>query len=140
MITCIAYKIAIRNLDDYPAMEPKVMVKKRSGRLEPFDSRKMARAVSRAGVPYAMALEIAKAVRNERSLADEEQVSSTTLREMVAAELRSRNQDEVAKSYLGYKKTKSTKEEFERSVKHASRIRKSIKTNVKPIAREKEPK
>ncbi len=73
--------------------EAKIMVKKRSGRLEPFDGEKMASAVSRAGVPYAMALEIAKAVSNNESLTDKEQVRSITLREIVAAELRSRNRD-----------------------------------------------
>jgi 2-phosphoglycerate kinase len=119
-------------------MEPNLMVKKRSGRLEPFDSEKMARAVSRAGVPYAVALEIAKSVKNDSYLVDREQVNSTTLREMVAAELRNRNQYEVAKSYLGYKKTKSTKEEFERSIKHGSTVQKSGKRNKRPFIREKE--
>lgn len=119
-------------------MEPNLMVKKRSGRLEPFDSEKMARAVSRSGVPYAIAFEIAKAVKNDSYLADKEQVSSVTLREMVAAELRNRNQDEAAKSYLGYKKTKSTKEEFERSIKHGSKVQKSSKTQTRPLIREKE--
>jgi 2-phosphoglycerate kinase len=119
-------------------METKLLVKKRSGRLEPFDSEKMARAVSRAGVPYALALEITKAVRSDKSLADKEQVSSATLREMVAAELRSRNNDVAAKSYLGYKKTRSTKEEFERSIKHGPTFRKSMKKHTRPIVKEKE--
>lgn len=118
-------------------MESNLMVKKRSGRLEPFDSEKMARAVSRAGVPYAVALEVAKSVKNDQYLADKDQVSSLTLREMVAAELRSKNQQEVAKSYLGYKKTKSTKEEFERSVKHTSKVQKS-KMRTRQFVREKE--
>jgi 2-phosphoglycerate kinase len=119
-------------------MEAKIMVKKRSGRLEPFDGEKMARAVSRAGVPYAMALEIAKTMRNNKSLAYKKQVSSVTLREMVAAELRSRNQDVAAKSYLGYKKTRSTKEEFERSIKHGSAVDKSMKKHTRPVVKEKE--
>ncbi len=117
--------------------EAKIMVEKRSGRLEPFDSEKMARAVSRAGVPYAMALEIAKAVSNSESLADKEQVRSITLREMVAAELRSRNRDIEAKSYLGYKKTRSTHEEFERSVKYGSTVNKSMKKHSRPIVKER---
>ena len=40
--------------------EKKLTVRKKSGRLEPFDSRKMARATGRAGVPYSIALKIAK--------------------------------------------------------------------------------
>lgn len=119
-------------------MESRIKVKKRSGRIEPFDSEKMARAVSRAGVPYAMALEIAKVVRNDKSLADKEQISSVLLREMVAAELHSWNQGVAAKSYLGYKKTRSTKEEFERSIKHGSPVNKSMKKHTRPIVKEKE--
>lgn len=119
-------------------MAKNLMVEKRSGRLEPFDSEKMARAVSRAGVPYAIALEIAKSVSNSSYLADKDQVSSVTLREMVAAELRDRNQHEAAKSYLGYKKTKSTSEEFKRSIKNASKVQKSSKSHTRPLVRKKE--
>src|SRR5689334_23341458 len=93
----------------------KLLVKKRSGRLEPFDARKMTRATSRAGVPYQVALQITKTIKDDESLAGKDQVSSITLRRMVAKELQERNQETVAKSYLGYKKTKSTKQKFERS-------------------------
>ena len=70
------------------ATKKKLMVKKRSGRFEPFDSRKMARATGRAGVPYSIALGVAKAVKNNESLAGKEDVSSVTLRKIVAEELR----------------------------------------------------
>jgi 2-phosphoglycerate kinase len=119
-------------------MAQNLMVKKRSGRIEPFDSEKMARAVSRAGVPYAVALEIAKSVKNSSYLANKEQVSSVTLREMVAAQLHDMNQHEAAKSYQGYKKTKSTSEEIKRSVKDASKVQKSGKTRTRPLVRKKE--
>lgn len=108
-----------------------LMVKKRSGRLEPFDSRKMARAVSRAGVPYAMALEITRTVKNHESLASKEQVSSITLRKMVAEELIRLNQETAAKSYRGYKKTKSTKEKFVRSRKPKAKLHKTTRTHAK---------
>lgn len=114
------------------------MVKKKSGRLEPFDSRKMARATSRAGVPFALALDIAKGIKESRALAGRETISSLTLRKMVARELRARNRDTVAKSYLGYKRMKSVKEKIDRSRGHTAKVRKTTKTHPKKAAREKD--
>lgn len=113
----------------------RILVKKRSGRLEPFDSRKMSSAVSRTGVPYPMALDISRTVRNSNQLAGKEQVSSITLRKIVSEELRNRGQDEVAESYEGYKKRKSTKVKFGRSQRHASKVNKSTKTRAKQRAK-----
>jgi transcriptional repressor NrdR len=116
-----------------------LMVKKKSGRLEPFSSRKMARATSRAGVPYSMALEIAKAIKNDKSLAGKDSISSVRLRKMVAQQLRDRNQESVAKSYLGYKKTKSTKQKFERSRRGKSKASgKTTRTRAKQFAKTKD--
>lgn len=118
------------------ATKNRLMVRKKSGRLEPFDSRKMARATSRAGVPFSIAREIAKAVKNEKSLAGKDHVSSAKLRSMVAQELRKRNQGAAAKSYLGYKKTKSTRQKYERSRKGKSKVRgKTVRTHAKQFAR-----
>jgi hypothetical protein len=123
----------------YAATKKRLMVRKRSGRLEPFDSSKMARATSRAGVPYSIAREISKAIRNDKSLAEKESVSSATLRRMMARQLRERNQEDVAKSYLGYKKTKSTKQKFERSRKGKSKARgKTQRTRAKQFAKTKD--
>lgn len=117
----------------------KLMVKKRSGRLEPFDSRKMARATGRAGVPYSIALGVAKAVKNDEFLTGKEEVSSVTLRKIVAEELRKRNQEAAARSYLGYKKTKSTKQKFERSRRGESKARgRTIRTHAKQFAKTKD--
>ncbi|AIF85493.1 oxygen-sensitive ribonucleoside-triphosphate reductase [Candidatus Nitrososphaera evergladensis SR1] len=117
----------------------RITVKKRSGRLEPFDSRKMARATSRAGVPYSIALEIAKRIKNSKSLSERSQVSSTTLRKMVAEELIKHNHDTVAKSYLGYKKIEGArKEKFARSLRHRSKVGKSIKTHTKQAVKDKD--
>lgn len=121
------------------AIKKKLTVKKRSGRLEPFDSRKMARATSRAGVPYLVALGIAKAVKNDESLAGIKEVSSVTLRKMVAEELRKRNQETTARSYLGYKKTKSQKQKFERSRRGNSKARgRTARTHAKQFAKTKD--
>lgn len=113
----------------------KILVKKRSGRLEPFDSRKMSRAVSRTGVPYPMALDITSTVKNSNQLADKEQVSSITLRKIVSEELRNRGQEGVAESYEGYKKRKSTTVKFGKSQRHASKVNKSTKTHAKQSAK-----
>ena len=113
------------------------MVKKRSGRLEPFDSRKMARMVSRAGVPYAISIEIAKTIKDDESLMEKDQVSSMTLRRMVAEEMVRLNQDTATKSYLGYKNTKSTKEKFRRSHKLLPKVRKQTRTHAKQAAKDK---
>lgn len=117
----------------------RIMVKKRSGRLEPFDSRKMARATSRAGVPYSIALEITKRVKNSESLTERSQISSITLRKMVAEELIKHNHDTAAKSFLGYKKIKGArKEKFARSLKHKSKVGKSVKTHAKQAVKDKD--
>jgi len=117
----------------------RLLVKKRSGRLEPFDSRKMARATGRAGVPYLVALEIAKTIKDDESLVGKEKVSSITLRKMVAEELRKRNQETAAKSYLGYKKSKTTKQKFERSHRGESKARgPTIRTHAKQFAKTKD--
>ena len=113
------------------------MVKKRSGRLEPFDGVKMARMVSRAGVPYAIALEIAKTIKNDKSLMKKDQVSSVTLRGMVAKEMVRLDQGTAAKSYLGYKKTKSTKEKFRRSHRPRHKVHKQTRTHAKQLAKDK---
>lgn len=126
------------------ASRKEIMVKKRSGRLEPFDGRKMARATSRAGVPYSIALGIAKTIRNHESLADREKnnpVSSVTLRKMVAEELVKRGHETVAKSYLGYKKIKGAeKERYARSLRHKSKVssKKSINTRAKQAVKDKD--
>lgn len=117
----------------------KLMVKKRNGRLEPFDSRKMARATGRAGVPYSIAIGVAKAVKNDESLAGKEEVSSVTLRKIVGKELRRRNQETAARSYLGYKKTKSTRQKFERSRRGKAKARsRTVRTHAKQFAKTKD--
>ena len=116
----------------------KMLVKKRNGRIEPFDGSKMARAVSRAGVPYSIALEITRTVKNSSHLASKEQVSSVTLRKMVSEELRNMNYGIMAKSYAGYKKSKSTSETFEKSGKHAAKANLSGKTHAKQKAKNRD--
>lgn len=108
-----------------------LVVKKKSGRLEAFDNRKMARAVSRAGTPYALALEIARVIKSSESLSGAGQVSSATFRRMVAGELERRGRMDIAKSYLGYKKTRP---KVGRRLQHKGRIRKTTKSHAKHAA------
>lgn len=113
------------------------MVRKRSGRLEPFDSRKMARSVSRSGVPYSIALQISKTIKNDDALMSKAEVSSLRLRRMVAEEMARQHHDTAAKSYLGYKKTRSTGEKYRRSHKPRPKTRKQTKTHAKQYAKDK---
>lgn len=114
-----------------------LQVRKKSGRLEPFSSRKMAGAVSRAGIPYALALEITRAVKGSKSLAGREQVSSVILRRMVAEELGRRGRPDIAKSYLGYRKARR---KVRRTLQHKSKIRKTAKSHAKHAALTKDSK
>ena len=54
-------------------------VQKRDGTTEPFDQEKMARAVSCAGTPFVMALDIAKVITNNKELAQKNVVNSAEL-------------------------------------------------------------
>jgi transcriptional regulator NrdR family protein len=83
-------------------------VQKRNGNLEPFDQEKMARAVSRAGTPFVMALDIAKTIKNNKELVQKNMVSSGKPRQLVTQELRNRNESNIAESYSGYSKNKVT--------------------------------
>ena len=85
-------------------------VQKRDGKIEPFDQEKMARAVSRAGTPFVMALDIAKTITNNKELAQKNVVNSAELRQLVTQELQNRNESTIAESYSGYSKNKVTTE------------------------------
>ena len=71
-------------------------VQKRDGKTEPFDQEKMVRAVSHAGTPFVMALDIAKAITNNKELAQKNVVNSAELRQLVTQELQNRNKSTIA--------------------------------------------
>lgn len=120
-----------------PQSHNKLLVKKKSGRLEPFDRRKMARSISRAGLPYLVSLKISKTIANDEELMNRDQVSSATLRKMVAVEIVRQHHDTAANSYLGYKKTRRTKAKYHRSHKPRSKVRKQTKTHARQHAKDK---
>ncbi len=117
----------------------KIIVRKKSGRLEPFDSRKMARSVSRAGIPYLSALRISKKLKNSETLMQKGQISSATLRRMVAREIVDGELHDpvVARSYLGYKRTRRTDQRYLRSHKPRSLARKQTRSRAKQDSQDK---
>jgi signal recognition particle GTPase len=94
-----------------------VIIKRTSGRMEKFETDKMAQTVSRSGTPFLLARDVAKTVSekvmqkgNDRASAKKEKRTSSAstievdageVRKMVAEELRERNRPEIASSYSG---------------------------------------
>ena len=102
--------------------QQQISIKRSSGRKEKFDTNRMAQTVSRSGVPFLMARDIAKKVSNKiMSEADtrlrntkgrnskkprstrvkEKTVTGSKIRNLVSNELRNRNRGDIAASYSG---------------------------------------
>lgn len=82
-----------------------ITIRRSSGRKEKFDVDKMAQTTGRSGVPFLMARDIAKniskKIRAEAKGQDKKTVTAGRVRNMVAKELRDRNQRPIASSYSG---------------------------------------
>jgi len=98
-----------------------ITVRRSSGPKEKFDANRMAQTVSRSGVPFLMARDVAKKVsgkikqeaRNPQSKGKdnnnksnptqlkEKTVTGSRVRKLVASELRDRNRSDIAASYSG---------------------------------------
>ena len=101
-----------------------ILIVRSSGRVEKFDSEKMAQVVSRSGTPYMLAKDVARKIssrirRDSRNLTRQVEsnkhpvstggrqaprtirIESADVRRMVAEELRSRNRPEIASSLEG---------------------------------------
>ena len=120
--------------------EGQLTVKKRNGRLEPFNEEKMARSVSRAGTPFLIAKDISKLVKNELDENyDNSIIPSDELRTLIVEELKNRNQSTIAESYSGYKKNliTDTQGELTRS-KYKSKVNSSLSTHAKQYVRDKD--
>ena len=111
---------------------------KKNGNTEPFDQEKMTRAVSRAGTPFVMALDIAKTITNNIELAQKNVINSAELRQLVTQELQKRNESTIAESYSGYSKNKVTTEIREeitsRNNKYNSKAGRTTRTHAKQFA------
>jgi hypothetical protein len=102
--------------------QQQISIKRSSGRKEKFDTNRMAQTVSRSGVPFLMARDIAKKVSNKiisetdtqvrhtkgrnrnksRSIqVKEKTVAGSKIRNLVSDELRNRNRGDIAASYSG---------------------------------------
>jgi hypothetical protein len=84
-----------------------INIRRSSGRKEKFDVDRMTQTTSRSGVPFMMARDIAKNVSKEISSEakdsnkDEKTVTAGRVRNMIAEELRNRNEQTKASSYAG---------------------------------------
>jgi hypothetical protein len=104
--------------------QQQITVRRSSGRKEKFDTNRMAQTVSRSGVPFLMARDVAKKVSgkikqeagnqqskgkdnnnnsNKSNLTQlkEKTVTGSRVRKLVASELRDRNRSDIAESYSG---------------------------------------
>src|SRR5919107_1484666 len=104
--------------------QQQITVRRSSGRKEKFDTNRMAQTVSRSGVPFLMARDVAKKVSgkikheagNQQSKGKdnnnnsnksnpvqlkEKTVTGSRVRKLVASELRDRNRSDIAESYSG---------------------------------------
>ena len=115
-----------------PALKKEIVVKRSSGRVEKFDTNRLAQTVSRSGVPFLMARDIAKKATKKiksqiRSPVKEDShmnkktrkktvsrgrksspkpkpvvVTASQVRNLVVDELQDRNRPDIASSYTGY--------------------------------------
>jgi hypothetical protein len=96
--------------------QTKIVIKRSSGRKEKFDTNRMAQTVSRSGVPFVMAIDVAKKVStkikkegsyNQKSKTNDSDkpssreskgktVTGSGLRNIVANELHGRNRSDIA--------------------------------------------
>lgn len=115
-------RMAIKKTKPLKRKTQQISIKRSSGRKEKFDTTRMAQTVSRSGVPFLMARDIAKKVSNKiMSEADtrlrhtkgrnskkprstrlnEKTVTGSKIRNLVSNELRNRNRGDIAASYSG---------------------------------------
>ena len=93
-----------------------IIVQRSSGRREKFDTDRLAQTVSRSGVPYLMARDIAKKTTKKIKLQQKSGsvlkksrknkhepvvVTASQMRTLVARELKERNRPDIARSYVG---------------------------------------
>ena len=107
-----------RQIRNHPAVKREILIRRSSGRKEKFDANRLAQTVSRSGVPYMMARDIAKKatkkIKSEVRLTQGKKksqisgtgrrpviVSANQVRNLVTQELGERNRSDIAKSYTG---------------------------------------
>lgn len=111
-----------RQIRNKPAVKREILIRRSSGRKEKFDANRLAQTVSRSGVPYIMARDIAKKatkkIKSEVRLKQGKKksqisrsrsgtrirpviITANRVRNLVTQELGERNRPDIAKSYAG---------------------------------------
>jgi hypothetical protein len=108
-----------------------VTIRRSSGRKETFSMDRMGQTVSRSGVPFMMARDIAKTVtkkignespkshsrdqrnKQKKTSKREKIISAGKVRQLVAEELRDRNRPDIANSYSGNPPENTAKQDYE---------------------------
>jgi transcriptional repressor NrdR len=125
----------LSELKEFKKESIEITVEKKNGRIESFNEDKLARSVSRAGTPFLMAKDIARAINNKlKEKAGSHSISYIDIRDHVVEELKSRNQNVIADSYSGYRKNRVTST----SNKYDSKVSSSTKTHAKQFAKDKD--
>jgi 2-phosphoglycerate kinase len=118
-----------------------IIVGKRNGNTESFDLNKLTSSISRSGIPFTMAKDIAASVHKSIKInKNDDLVGSNKIREFVISELRNRNQITIAESYSGYSKNKVSKirEEQTHDIKHDSKAIPTTESHQKQFAKNKD--
>ena len=110
-----------------------VTIRRSSGRKETFSTDRMGQTVSRSGVPFMMARDIAKTVtkkignvspksqsqdqrkKQKKTSKRDKIISAGKVRQLVAEELRNRNRPDIANSYSGNPPENTAKQDYERT-------------------------
>lgn len=110
-----------------------VAIRRSSGRKETFSTDRMGQTISRSGVPFMMARDIAKKVtkkignvshkshsqdqrnKQKKTSKREKIISAGKVRQLVAEELRDRNRPDIANSYSGNPPENTAKQDYERT-------------------------
>lgn len=108
-----------------------VTIRRSSGRKETFSTDRMGQTVSRSGVPFLMARDIAKTVakkignvstkshsqdqrkKQKKTSKRDKIISAGKVRQLVAEELRDRNRPDIANSYSGNPPENTAKQDYE---------------------------
>lgn len=116
-------------------------VKKKNNSIQQFDKDKLTSSVSRAGTPYLVVKDITdNIIERLKSESNDNVIDSSRIREIVAEELKSKNHNTNAESYLGYSKNKMTsiREEQMGSNKYDSKVSVSTNSQSKQFAQDKD--
>jgi hypothetical protein len=87
-----------------------------------------------------MALDIGKSLSSKISSNNKYSIESNEIKQLVAEELKNRNENTIAESYIGYSKNTLTelREEFSGSDKYVSKVQPTTETHQKQFVKNKD--